>query len=110
MFATGGERCPVALFDFYVSKRPVNLRNTGRFYLSPKSNPPSDDCWYFSRPIGHNTISQIMKKLVQGTSVSSNKRITNHSGRKTVVKKLKAAEIPESSIIKVTDPSTPPAD
>ena len=34
------------------------------------------------------------------------KKITNHSGRKTLVKKLKAAQVPESSIIKVTGHTT----
>ena len=36
----------------------------------------------------------------------SRKKLTNHSGRKTLVKKLKAAKIPESSIIKVTGHTT----
>ena len=40
-----------------------------------------------------------MKRIVEDTAVSLNKRITNHSGRKTLVKKLKSAQIPESSII-----------
>ena len=34
------------------------------------------------------------------------KRFTNHSGRKTVVKKLKASNVPESSIVKVTGHSS----
>ena len=33
-------------------------------------------------------------------------KVTNHSGRKTVVRKLKAAMIPESSIIKITGHTT----
>ena len=43
-----------------------------------------------------------MKELIAGTEVEKlGKRLTNHSGRKTVVKKLKARNVPESSIIKV---------
>ena len=100
MFATGGERCPVAFFDFYLSKRPAELKATGRCYLLLTASVSiSDECWYYGRPMGHNSISQIMKKIVSGTPLSEGKRLTNHSGRKIVVKKLKAAQIPESSII-----------
>ena len=98
MFVTGGERCPVAFFDFNLSKGPAELKATGHFYLLAKVST-SDECWYYARPMGHNSISQIMKKIVSGTPLSEGKRLTNHSGRKIVVKKLKAAQIPESSII-----------
>ena len=32
MFATGDDRCPVRFFDLYTSKRPAELRDTGRFF------------------------------------------------------------------------------
>ena len=35
MFEIGGES-HVELFNYYVSKRPLNLRETGHFYWSPK--------------------------------------------------------------------------
>ena len=54
-----------------------------------------------------NIISGIMKQLIIGTEVEkSRKKFTNHSGRKTLIKKLKAAGVVESSIIKVTEHST----
>lgn len=90
------------MHDLYLSKRPVELRNSGRFYSTPMEGKISGDIWYSKNPMGKNTISQIMKNLVSGTQIDSTKKITNHSGRKTLVKKLKAAEIPETSIIKVT--------
>ena len=31
MFATGGDRCPVRLFELYMSKRPASLQKCGRF-------------------------------------------------------------------------------
>ena len=44
-----------------------------------------------------------MKVLIAGTpSENCGEKLTNHSMRKTTVKKLKAASVPESSIIKVT--------
>ena len=38
MFQTGRERCTVALFREYISRRPPNLRTSGTFYLSIKYN------------------------------------------------------------------------
>ena len=44
-----------------------------------------------------------MKKIIKGTPLeTSGKRLANHSARKTVVKKLKAASFSEESIVKVT--------
>jgi len=104
MFAVGGDRCPVRLFELYMSKRPVELKNCGRFYLTPKQNVlRTDEIWYSRNPMGKNTISSIMKCLISGTPLEScGKKLTNHSMRKTTVKKLKAANVAESSIIKVT--------
>ena len=54
-------------------------------------------------PIGKNKISGIMKAPTLGTELGkSKKKFTNHSIRKTTVKKLKAANVPESLIIKIT--------
>ena len=86
MFPTHNDRCPIRYFDFYVSKRPVTMRDSGRFYLIPKPSKCQGSPWYYERPMGHNSISSIMKKIVEGTSIPSTKKITNHSGRKTVVK------------------------
>ena len=104
MFATGGLRCPVRLFQLYMSKRPADLEMTGPFYLSAKHWANQDDTTWFTRqPAGKNTISAFMKQIVKGTSAEeSGKKISNHSGRKTCVKKLKRAQVPEESIIKVT--------
>ena len=44
-----------------------------------------------------------MKEIVSGTELQhSGRKLTNHSGRKTLVKKMKQANVPEESIIKVT--------
>ena len=108
MFATGGLRCPVRLFQLYMSKRPDDLEMTGPFYLSAKHCANKDDITWFTRqPVGKNTISGFMKQIIKGTSAESNgKKISNHSGRKTCVKKLKRAQVPEESIIKVTGHKT----
>ena len=108
MFATGGVRCPVRLFQLYMSKRPDDLEMTGPFYLSSKHWSSRDEkVWFTKQPVGKNTISGFMKQIIKGTSAETNgKKITNHSGRKTCVKKLKRAQVPEESIIKVTGHKT----
>ena len=87
----------------YLSKQPDDLKNTGRFYLTPQQNfLQTDKVWYTKNPMGRNTISNIMKALIAGTPLENcGKKLTNPSMRKTVVKQLKAANVPESSIIKV---------
>ena len=55
MFQTGGERCPVALFRQYISRRPPNLRTSSPFYLSIKYNRgSSDEVWYKVQPMEKN--------------------------------------------------------
>ena len=104
MFAVGGERCPVALFKQFVSRRPQNLKTTGPFYLSIKTNrKPDDKVWFKVQPMGENKINNMMKSIVADTSLeSSDKKFTNHSARKTVVSKLKKANVERSGIVKVT--------
>ena len=104
MFATGDERCPVRLFQLFMSKRPVELRATGPFYLAVKQSArKEDDIWFMKSNLGKNQISSFMKSIISGTSAeTSGKKITNHSGRKTTIKKLKSAQVSEDSIIKIT--------
>ena len=105
MFQTGGERCPVALFRQYISRRPPTLGTSGPFYLSIKYNRgPSDEIWYKVQPMGENKINSMMKNLIidETTLESSEKRFSNHSARKTLVSKMKKANLERSSIAKVT--------
>ncbi|KAK3701593.1 hypothetical protein QZH41_007411 [Actinostola sp. cb2023] len=104
MFAIGGERCPVGIFLEYMNRRPVSLRNTGPFYLAINHNRrKDDDVWFKAQPMGVNKINTMMKSIVAGTSLEeSSKKFTNHSARKTLVKKLKKDKVERSSIAKVT--------
>ena len=53
--------------------------------------------------MGANRIGEIMKRIVRGTPVEFvGKRLTNHSARKTVVKKLDDANVPRAQIVSVT--------
>ena len=101
MFATGESRCPVALFKSYLSKRPEDLKLSGLFYLACIDNPTTD-AWYKKSRMGKNTISKIMKSMKDNSPLQDmcpEKRLSNHSVRKTVVRKLKAKGVPKSEII-----------
>ena len=90
MFATGEKRCPVALLKKYLEKRSAELKTTGPSYLGVIENPKTS-VWYNKTPMGKNTINNIMKTMKENSSLKvtfPDKKLTNHSARKTVVKKL----------------------
>lgn len=102
MFATGGQRCPVELLKQYLSRRPQELRDKGPFYLAIIENPKTN-VWYKKQRLGVNSIDNMMKSVVKNTALeTSKKKLTNHTARKTVVKKLRAASVERQSIIQVT--------
>ena len=52
--------------------------------------------------MGENEINSMMKKIISRTSlVTSEKRFSNHSARKTVVSKMKKANLQRLAIAKV---------
>ena len=85
-------------------RRSRNLRASGPFYLSIKHNSgPGDETWYKVQPMGENKINSMMKNIISQTTLqSSEKRFTNHSALKTLVSKMKKANLERSSIAKVT--------
>ena len=103
MFATGGERCPVMLFEELLQRRPPDLRTTGPFYLGviPK---PKTDVWFSRQQMGEHKIGNIMKVMAEksGLSAATGKKISNHSSRKTCVQKLKSAGVLRDKIMDVT--------
>ena len=102
MFATGGQKCPVDLLKQYLSRRPQELRDKGPFYLAVIENPKTN-VWYKKQQLGVNSIDNMMKGVIKNTPLeTSKKKLTNHTARKTAVKKLRAASVKRQSIIQVT--------
>ena len=102
MFATGGPRCPVKFFKTYLAHRPEEVRNSGPFYLAIIDKPKSE-VWYKKQRMAVNKIDSFMKNMVLEAELDvQGKRLTNHSVRKTLVKKLMALNQPRSAIIGVT--------
>ena len=55
MFETQSERCSVILSLKYLSKRPVEMENSGPFYLQPTVNPLKNIC--MKRHLLESTVS-----------------------------------------------------
>ena len=64
MFVTGGERCPVMLLSLYKSKRPIELRNKGPFYLGVIDKPKVGGAWFKKSPMGVHTIDNFVKASI----------------------------------------------
>ena len=103
MFATGDERCPVIIFKEFLSRRPPEIRTTGPPYLSCVKNP-SLQVWFKRQTMGVNKINDMMNSIVEGTTLESlSKVFSNHSARKTVVKKLKTPGLERSGLNRESD-------
>ena len=101
MYSTdGGEQDPVRLFKLWLSKRPAGMEDKGPLYLGIIERPKSSDIWYTKIRMGQNTIGKIMKSMA--TTLKTDKKITNHSMRKTLVSKLKNAGQPRHVIKEIT--------
>lgn len=101
MWATdGGPRDPVRLFEEFVKRRPLEMRNSGPLYLAIIQRPKTE-VWYAKSRMGEHKLGSIMKTLAQTLRLDG-KRISNHSTRKSVVAKLKKAGQPRHKIIQIT--------
>ena len=63
---------------------------------------PKTEVWYKKQRLGIHSIDQMMKNIVKSNPVAlSGKKLTNHSARKTLVKKLRTANVERQSIIQL---------
>ena len=62
MYENKTERCPVAFFLLFKSKRPVELRNMGPFYLTV-IDAPLTDVWYKNQAMWVNTINTMLSRM-----------------------------------------------
>ena len=95
-------KCLVYLLKQYLSRGPQELRGKGPFHLAIIENHKTN-VWYKKQRLGVNSIDNMMKGIIKNTPLeTSKKKLTNHTARKTVVKKLRAASVERQSIIQVT--------
>ena len=86
MYAQGGSRCPVNSYKLYLSK--LNPQCDALFQY-PKPNYSSDGVWYNNKPVGKNSIAEMMKKISVAAGLS--KVYTNHCIRATSITVLHRA-------------------
>ena len=109
MFATcHEEKFLVMLFKLYLEKRRKEMKTSGPFYLSVIDKPVLR-IWFKKTPMRKNTIkgpiNTIMKKMKENSPLNElcpEKKITNRSARKTVVKKMKSSGVPKCEIKNIT--------
>ena len=99
MLSTRGEKCIVQIFRTYVFRRPEALRDSRPFHLQPLSSPRGIT-WFKRVPLGN--MMNKMKKNSPLSKLCASKKLTNHSARKTVVKKLQSNGVHKSEIRTIT--------
>ena len=90
------------MLEKLVSVRPAESRMTGSLYLRPLRKP-KPTLWYSTQPVGEAKIKQFMKVIAEKAGLSGKgKRYTNHSVRKTLVRKLQKGGISNDKITAIT--------
>ena len=95
-------RCPVRTYKEYARRRPKDsLKPDSPFYLCINHKRRAEDpIWYMNAPLGKNTIGKFMKNACQEAGVAGQK--TNHSARKTCVKRALEAGCPREYVAQLT--------
>ena len=81
------------------------MKKTGLpFYIQPKYYYEQDNCdkdriWYKKERVGEKTLAKFMKRILKKSNVSSDKRITNTSARKTMIQTLMKHNVPPTEIM-----------
>lgn len=94
----GGPRCPVLIYNAYNERKPKHMLEHGKpFYLAINHmRKPSSDVWFSAAPLGHNSITKIMKSA--GLRAGIPRNLTNHVVRKTSITTLVHAGVPHNII------------
>ena len=96
------ERCPVTAYKEYAKRRPTGMLDPASpFYLAVNHQRKADDpVWFKSGPLGVNSISSLMKDACTAAGIPGRK--TNHSVRKTCVKRALDAGCPREYVAQIT--------
>jgi hypothetical protein len=98
MYETGTKMCPVRSFEKYLGKRNPAC---DAFYQHPRGSfLDSDDSWYERKPLGKNTIGDLMATLSKEAGLSAT--YTNHCVRATTITVLNDAGFKDRAIVSVS--------
>lgn len=94
IFATGTNRCPVTYYKLFREHRPIEMMEPDSpfFILVDRKKTINDTVWYHKKPMGKNTISDILPKAKKLFNFPGN--VSNHSVRKTGINQLLDANVP----------------
>ena len=102
------ERNPISGYKLYTTKWPKETLVDGSpFYLtinnlSREKLALSSAKWFKPQPMGVNKLNTLMRDCAKATGLGTDKRITNHSARKTLVQKLRDSDVPPTEIVQIT--------
>ena len=106
LYRTGGQQCPVAAYELLLSKRPPELKQQGPLYLAPLKKErvwSRAPVWFSKSPLGVHSIDSMVNRMAIAAGLDvTKKHFTNHSIRKTTVKKLKKAGVSATEIMAIT--------
>ena len=104
-YETGTDRCPVNIYEHFVSHRPgCSKERDSPFFLSviPPDHVKSN-IWYYDCPLGKNSIGKFLSDvshILQSTSnTCSRSKVENHSARKTSISTLLNNNRPSDSCL-----------
>jgi len=98
------ERDPINIYKLYAQKRPVDFSGVDDpFYLAPRTIPvlSKSDQWFTKMKIGEKKMGGLLKTMAADASLDS-KRLTNHSARKHLVKKLRDSGVAPTDIMQIS--------
>ena len=104
-FATGTNRCPVLYYKLFKARRPQKVNSPeSPFYLAVNHQTwRQSQVWYKSSPLITNKIGKFMSTAAKNAGLSAqNKKISNHSVRKTSISRLLDAGVPENFVMQLS--------
>ena len=105
IFATKTDRCPVSMYKKFLDHRPSNMCNEDDpFYLAVIFNPRTS-MWYKSSRLGEKPLGNVLKNMAKAAGF--NKKISNHSARRTMISNLKHKNVDRFDICQITGHRNP---
>ena len=101
---SNADRRPVSTYLAYKEHRPTSMMtDESPFYLAVNNeNPKPGQMWFKCSPLGVNSLRSMLKNMIRGSGLETDKKLVNHSTRKHLVQKLVDNDIPPNEIIQIT--------
>ena len=98
------DRCPIKIYKLYRDKRPADFNgDDDPFYLAATTRFNGQGSWFMRQPVGQNKLGLMMRQMTGTLSRHPQERkLTNHSGRKTIIQKYTDKDIPPTDIVQMS--------